>query len=196
VLGSYNGEIMRLALGRPNRISMFDWIATTFWMVFGRTGPRDVPSSQSALAQGALIYAVVSSLDAALVFRRPEATLFGVADLAYTALVVALGLRLRRRWHRLPQTLLAILGVGGWLTLPSILVNSWVVLTRTSDTPASVPIVLQCLLAAVLVLSIWSLGRILRDALDVDLYTGITVSMTYVLLEYGLLIAIPARLFT
>jgi hypothetical protein len=187
---------MRLAAACPNRISMLDWIATTFWMVFGRTGPRDVASSRAALAQGAWVYTCVSSVDAVLVFHRPAAMMFGLADLAYTSVVVAVGLSVRRRLHRLPQTLLAILGVGSWFTLPSILVNGWVMLTRAAETPAPVPIGLQSLLAGVLVLSIWAIGRILRDALDVDLYTGITVSMTYVLLEYGLLIAIPARLFT
>jgi hypothetical protein len=187
---------MRVARACPNRISMFSWIVTTFWMLLGRAGPRDLTCSQSVLVQAAVVYTLVSIADAALVFQRPTAILFGFADLGYTSAAIALCLGIRRRFHRLPQTLLAMLGVGSWLTLPSILTNGWIQLTQVADHPVTAPLGLQLLLAGVLASSILIVGRIFRDALDVDLFTGITVSMTYFLLNYCLLIAIPSRLFT
>jgi len=175
---------------------MLSWIVTTFGMLFGRAGPRDLVASQAVMVQAAAVYTLVSIGDAALVFHRPTAILFGIADLVYTSVAIATCLGIRRRLHRLPQTLLAMLGVGGWLTLPSILVNGWVVLTQIPDHPVTVPLGLQLLLASVLAASVLIVGRILRDALDVDLFTGMTVSMTYFLLDYCLLVAIPSKVFT
>ncbi len=169
------------------------WILTSYALLFGRATPRELPSSVRALVEAAVLYTAISTVDAALVFHNARAFGFGVADLAFTVLVTALCLWIRRRMHRLEQTVLAMLGVGIWLTLPSIVINWSVSLSAPTDSAARMPLVPELVLAAMLCWSILTVARIMRDALDLDFFTGMTVSMTYFLADYLCLVALPAR---
>jgi hypothetical protein len=174
---------------------MLTWIWTTFWIAFGRASPRALPSSYVALLEAAVLYVVISAVDAALVLPGVHPIGFGIADLVYTCMATTACLAVRSRMFRLPQTLLAMLGVGSWLTLPSLALNGIRGLAPALVPKTPAPIGIQLLLAGILVWSILAVGRILRDAMDVDFFTGMTVAVTYFLVDYVVLIALPSRLF-
>jgi len=171
------------------------WILISLRMLYGGASPRSLPASTAALLEAALLYAVISAVDAALATPGGHPVAFGVADLGFLALATTVILALRRRLHRWPQTLLALLGVGIWLTLPSIALNA--VWHSSTDGAAEhrAPLAIQLLLAGVLCGSIFVVARIFREALAVDLNAALAVALTYFLADYAVLVALPARIF-
>ncbi len=170
------------------------WFSSCWMLLFGRATPRVLPASNAALLQAAALYAVASMVDAALVFKDGRAVGFGFADLLFTAIATALILLVRRRLHRWPQTVLALLVVGFLLTLPSIAFNAVFGASVTAGAERHGPLVIELLLAGVLCWSIVIVARIMRAALDVDFVTGMAVSLTYFLTDYLVLVALPARI--
>jgi hypothetical protein len=170
------------------------WILISMRMLYGGASPRSLPASTAALLEAAALYAIVSVVDAALVVPGGHAIGLGLADLGFLTVATAGILATRRRLHRWRQTLLALLGVGIWLTLPSIVLNAVWSTSTEGDAAHHAPLAVQLLLAAVLCGSIGVVARIFRDALDVDLHTAVTVSLTYFLADYAVLVALPARI--
>jgi hypothetical protein len=170
------------------------WISTSGRLLFGRSRPKDLPASAGALVEAAILYGVASAFDAAGVMKGVSAGLFAVADLLFVSLATSLLLLMAGRPYRVSQTLLAMLGTGFWLTLPSIAVHG--AMTMSGTTERVPPLVLQLGLAGVLMWSVIVVARIFRDALDTDFRTGLTVSLTYFIADYLVLVALPQRVFS
>ena len=106
-------------------------------------------------------------------------------------LLVCLGLR--RRMHRLAQTLIAMLGCGAWLTLPSLAAHAAFGGRGPNGDSLPLPLTVEILLGAVLGWSILTVARILGAAMDVESRTGWTVALTFMLADYLVLLALPAE---
>jgi hypothetical protein len=170
------------------------WISTSWRLLFGRSRPKDLPPSAAALMEAAILYGFTSAVDAAGVMKGLPAGLFAVADLLFVSLATSGMLLIARRPYRISQTLLAMLGTGFWLTLPSIAVHG--AIGMSGATERAPPLALQLGFAGVLVWSVIVVARIFRDALDTDFRTGLAVSLAYFIAYYLVLVALPQRVFS
>jgi hypothetical protein len=161
-----------------------------FWdIVVFRRGPRDVPPSLALLATLAVLYAATSVVQARVMFAPVLALTCAIADLGLTCAVFAVALMVRGRRHRLVQTLSAVLGSGALLSLPLIALMS----ARSGVADADPRAFL--LSVALVPFEIWYLfvmGHIARLALEVTLFTGMAIAMTYAVLSYVLVEQLPA----
>jgi hypothetical protein len=165
-------------------------LVRVFWdIALFRRGPRDVPASWLLLAIVAALYVALSAVQSRLLFGPRLAIVRGLADLALTAAVFATALAVRRRGHRLLQTLSAMLGSGALLSLPMI---AMLVARRELADGGAVTLLLSLLSVPLLVWYLFVVGHIVRQALEVPLFTGMAVAMTYVVLGYLLIERLPA----
>ncbi len=169
------------------------WIVTTFKMVLGRAQPRDLQASPVFVLQAAALYLLVGIAEAAVVLHTEHSWVLGVVDLTYTVAATLMCLGLRHRLHRSAQTLVAMLGCGAWLTLPSLVAHVAFGGVGANGGPLPLPMIVEILLGAVLGWSILTVARILGAAMDVESRTGWTVALTFMLVDYLLLLALPAE---
>ncbi|HXQ31642.1 MAG TPA: hypothetical protein VN790_06725 [Steroidobacteraceae bacterium] len=161
-----------------------------FWdIALFRRGPRDVPASWLLLAIVAAVYAATSSLQSVLLFGPRLAVERGLADLALTAALFWTALALRRRGHRFLQTLTAMLGTGTLLSVPMI---TMLIVRRELTDAGAVALLLSVASVPLLVWYLFVVGHIVRHALEVPLFTGMAVAMTYIVLGYLLIEQLPA----
>jgi hypothetical protein len=153
-----------------------------FWdIALWRRGPRDVPASPGLLALAALAYAGTSAVESWLIDGEPLAIARALVDLAFTAATMWLCLAVRRRLHRLPQTLTAVLGTGTLLALPVIAVF---VVAAAVGPEGPVAAAVKLLLLPLLVWELAVLANIVRQALEAPLVAGVAVATTYYLVGY------------
>jgi len=161
-----------------------------FWdIALFRRGPRDVPASRLLLAVAAAGYVATSAVQSLLLFGPPLAVERGFADLALTVAVFWTALALRRRGYRFLQTLTAMLGTGTLLSLPMI---AMLIVRREVADAAAVALLLSVASVPLLVWYLFVVGHIVRHALEVPLFTGMAVAMTYIVLGYLLIEQLPA----
>jgi hypothetical protein len=154
-------------------------------IVLWRRGPQDLPASRLLLALSVAAYVAVSVAQLALFTESTANWLF------YTVLepLLLLGwtwlvLRILGRGARFLQTATAVFGANAMLGVAMYLPLQ-VLLTATGSGPAS------GLAQAVAWLQVIAFalvtGRILKVATDTNLFTGIMVALTYVVLVIMLL---------
>jgi hypothetical protein len=138
-----------------------------------RTGPQDLPATQSVITLSLLAYTATSIVLSVTTQSFGSAVLYGLADTLTLAVLTYTLLMVRRLPQRLTQTLSALAGTGvviGLFALPLVLIQN-------------VPPLL------LLLITVWSLtvtGHILRHALNVSLPMGILASMGYLLASLAL----------
>lgn len=156
-------------------------------IVLIRRGPRDLPSSWALLALLGALYLATSVLGAELAYGAGHAFVRGGLDLVLTVAVFWAALAFRDREHRLMQTLSALFGVGILLAVPDF---ALLLLIQGASKPAA--LLLQLLALALLLWNVVVVGHIVRAALDVKLFTGITVAMSYIVGSTLLFSYLPA----
>ncbi len=149
-------------------------------IVLWRRGPQDLPASRILLWLTAAAYVAVSIVQLSLLEEPAAAWLvFVVLDPVLLVAGVYLLLRLFGKTDRFLQTATAVLGTGVVLGLCMFLPVQW--LLKVADVPAEST---AAGLAALVMVAIFALvtGRILKLATESNLFTGITLSLTYFLL--------------
>jgi hypothetical protein len=149
-------------------------------IVLWRRGPQDLPASLLLLWLSAATYVVVAILQLGLLEEPPGAWLVFVAlDPILLAAGTWLLLKLFGKTERFLQTITAVYGTGTVLGLCLFLPVQWG-LTRLGVAADTTPAGLVAL-GMVVVFALVT-GRILKLATDSNLFTGITLSLTYFLL--------------
>jgi hypothetical protein len=160
-----------------------------FWdIALWRRSPRDLPASWSLLVAAALAYVLLSIVQSLVIFGPTLAVERGLADLALTALVFGGCLAVRRRGNRTLQTLTAVLATGAVISLPML---ALMLAAQALGTDGPLALAIQFGLLPLQVWLLLALGRIVRLALDTPLLTGMAVAMTYLVLNYLLLVELP-----
>jgi hypothetical protein len=149
-------------------------------IVLWRRGPQDLPASRMLLWLTAAAYVAVSILQLMLLEEPMAAWLvFVVLDPVLLAAGVYLLLKLFGKTDRFLQTATAVLGTGAVLGLAMFLPVQW--LLTLSGMPAESTAAGLIALGMVVIFALVT-GRILKLATDSNLFTGITLSLTYFLL--------------
>jgi hypothetical protein len=162
-----------------------------FWdIMLLRAQPRDVPASPAILVLAAVAYFATSVLQSRLLFGADLSLSRGVLDLGLTFVLFGGALAVRARSHRFTQTLTALLATGTMVSVPMI----GLIILR-AGLPEEHPLVIVLSLVSLPLLA-WYLvvvARIVRLALDVSMFTGMAVAMTYVLLGYLFVEQLPSQ---
>ncbi|MBS0395451.1 MAG: hypothetical protein JSR54_12550 [Proteobacteria bacterium] len=160
-------------------------ILRTLWdIALWRGGPRELPAAGPPLVVAAIAYGATSALQSWLAVGPEHAPERGLADLAFTVLVVWLCLAVGRRPHRLAQTLLAVLGTGSLLAVP---MTGVFLLARLLGHDDPLGAAVQLLGVPLIAWGLAVLAHIVRQALDAPLVVGVAVATTYYLVGYLLI---------
>ncbi len=149
-------------------------------IVLWRRGPQDLPESRLLLWLTAAAYVAVSIAQLTLLEEPAAAWLvFVVLDPVLLTAGVYLLLQLFGKTDRFLQTATAVLGTGVVLGLCMFLPVQWL-LTQAAVPPGSTAAGLIAL--GMVVIFALVTGRIVKLATDSNLFTGVTLSLTYFLL--------------
>jgi hypothetical protein len=149
-------------------------------IVLWQRGPQDLPASRVLLWLTAAAYVAVSILQLTLLEEPAAAWLvFVVLDPVLLTGGVYLLLKLFGKTDRFLQTATAVLGTGFVLGLVMFLPVQ--MLLTVTGVPADSTAAGLIALAMVVIFALVT-GRILKLATDSNLFTGITLSLTYFLL--------------
>ena len=148
-----------------------------------RRGPRDLAVSGPVLVAVMGLYALQSTVQLAIATHHDVAILDGIVELAVDCAILAALLAVGGRAHRLPQTLLAVLGTEVLLAPLTIALISGVVATTDGDI---LGIALRLAQIAVVVWNLLIVAHILRAAFDVSLAVGVLLSIGFAVLSYVL----------
>jgi hypothetical protein len=141
-----------------------------------RKGPQDLPASSTVCWFLALLYLGISFVQVHVFhYSLVVGVTRVIVDFAMQAAWVALLLGLFSRLQRFPQTFSAMLGVGVLLAALDLLVQSVLMLVG-ADRSLGVEWVLLHLVVVVLVV-----GRILMQALDRGLFTGMALVLAMII---------------
>ena len=161
----------------------------TFWEIaLWRRSPRDLPASPTLLVGVSGAYVLLSTVQSRVVFGPELAVERGVADLLLTAAVFGGCLAVRRRGNRVLQTLTAVLATGTVISLPML---ALMLAAQALGRDGPLALAVQFGLLPLQVWLVLVLGRIVRLALDAPLLTGMAVAMTYLVLNYLVLVELP-----
>jgi hypothetical protein len=149
-------------------------------IVLWRRGPQDLPASRLLLWLTAAAYVAVSVMQLTLL-EEPAAAwvVFVVLDPVLLTLGVYLLLKLFGKTDRFLQTATAVLGTGVVLGLGMFLPVQWL-LIEAGATPEST--VAGSVALGMVVIFALVTGRILKLSTETNLFTGVTLSLTYFLL--------------
>lgn len=148
-------------------------------IVLWRRGPQDLPASRLLLWLTAAAYVAVSIAQLMLLDEAPAVWIvYVIIDPALLAGCVYVLLKLFGKDARFLQTTTAVLGTGVVLGLALFLPVEWM-LSMARVPPDSTAAGLVSL-AMVMVFALVT-GRILKLATDSNLFTGITLALTYFL---------------
>jgi hypothetical protein len=149
-------------------------------IVLWRRGPQDLPASSLLLWLTAVAYVVVSMLQLQLTNEPATAWLmFVLIDPVLLVGGVYLLLRLFDKTERFLQTATAVLGTSVVLGLGLFLPVEW--LSRQARLAPETTTAGLIALGMVVVFALVT-GRVLKLATDSNLFTGVTLALTYVLL--------------
>ena len=159
---------------------MLQFLKVFLDIVLWRRSPQDLPASRLLLWLCAATYVAVSILQLALLDQPAGAWLvFVVLDPILLVAGTWLLLKLFGKTERFLQTASAVLGTGTVLGLCLFLPVQWG-LARLG-VPAESTVAGLIALGMVVVFALVT-GRILKLATDSNLFTGVTLSLTYFLL--------------
>jgi hypothetical protein len=148
-------------------------------IVLWRRGPQDLPASRTLLSLTAGAYVAVSIAQLAMLEEPPAAWIVYVfIDPVLLTGGVYLLLKLFGKVDRFLQTATAVLGTGVVLGLALFVPVEWIV-TTAGIAPEST-LAGMIALALVVVFALVT-GRILKLATDSNMFTGITLALTYFL---------------
>ncbi len=159
---------------------MLHFLKAFFDIVLWRRGPQDLPASTLLLWLTAAGYVAVSILQLLLTDEPGAAWLvFVLLDPVMLTTGVYLLLKLFGKSDRFLQTTTAVLGTSVVLGLSLFLPVQF--LSSQAGLPPESTIAGLIALAMIVIFSLVT-GRILKLATDSNLFTGVTISLTYVLL--------------
>jgi hypothetical protein len=149
-------------------------------IVLWRRGPQDLPASQLLLWLTAAAYVAVSIVQL-LLLEEPAAAwvVFVVLDPVLLTVGVYLLLKLFGKTDRFLQTATAVLGTGVVLGLGMFLPVQWLLVG--AGLPPESPVAGSVALGMVVIFALVT-GRILKLSTETNLFTGVTLSLTYFLL--------------
>jgi hypothetical protein len=149
-------------------------------IVLWRRGPQDLPASRLLLWLAAAAYVAVSIAQLALLDEPGAAWfVFVVVDPLLLTAGVYLLLKLFGKADRFLQTATAVLGTGVVLGLVMFLPVEWIV--TQAGLPAESTAAGLIALGMVMVFALVT-GRILKLATDTNMFTGVTLALTYFLM--------------
>jgi len=143
-----------------------------------RGSPRDLPATPRLLIVVSVLYVATSAIQSWLVDGPDRAILRALADLGLTAGYFALILAVGQRRHRLPQTLIALLGVTVLLA-PLLIGVNWLL-----ERYKAFELLLVVLSMSLLFWYLCIIGHIARSALDAPWFTGLVVALAYLFVSY------------
>ena len=159
-------------------------------IVLWRRGPQDLPASRLLFWLTAGAYVAVSIAQLAMLDEPPAAWLVYVfVDPVLLTGGVYLLLRLFGKADRFLQTATAVLGTGVVLGIALFVPVEWVI-TTTGISPEST--VAGMIALAMVVAFALVTGRILKLATDSNMFTGVTLALTYFLV-INLLLSMATR---
>ncbi len=156
-----------------------------------RRGPRDVPASLDVLVLVAMLYVGASAAQTYIVSRGKldfaDALYVGGVDLALTVATFAVTLAVTRRLYRFRQTVTAILGSLSLLALPMI---ALLLIGQQVDDSKPLAFLLALTSLPLVGWYVFVVAHVVRNALDAPLVTGMSVALTYAVLNYAVLQAL------
>ena len=159
-------------------------------IVLWRRGPQDLPASRLLFWLTAGAYVAVSIAQLAMLDEPPAAWIVYVfVDPVLLIGGVYLLLRLFGKADRFLQTATAVLGTGVVLGIALFVPVEWVI-TTTGISPEST--VAGMIALAMVVAFALVTGRILKLATDSNMFTGVTLALTYFLV-INLLLSMATR---
>lgn len=160
-------------------------------IVLWRRGPQDLPASTLLCVLVTVAYVAVSVIQLAMLHEVGRIWfVFVVLDPALLIGGTWLLLRLYRHPERFVQTATAVLGTGALLGLVVYLPLQWLLQVAGAG-PESTFAGLAAL--SLVVMFALVTGRILKLAMDSNLFTGVAISLTYFLLINLLLELLSGR---
>ncbi len=167
---------------------MMQMLSTPWLTIVGicrlRLGPQDLPASFSFMIFTLLIYTVVNGLISLVQNTSLEtAMLAGFAETILSILLTSSLLYITRHPSRIMQTMTAVASTGsviGLIAIPLIIWYQW----QIKEHIIGISFVL------LLALIVWSLmvhAHILRHALTVSFFTGLTIALIMSFLTYSIL---------
>jgi hypothetical protein len=147
-------------------------------IVLWRRGPQDLPSSGLLLLLTLLAYVIVSGVQVALMHETGVALLlFLVLDPLLLMGTVWFVLSVFGHKERFLQTATAVLGTSALLSAV-LSIPFQLMLSSQGEGPPTIATQLMAL--GLIVVFVLVTGRILKLALDSNLFTGIAIALTYV----------------
>ncbi|CAK0758885.1 conserved membrane hypothetical protein [Gammaproteobacteria bacterium] len=149
-----------------------------------QAGPQDVPSSRFLLQVSLLLYFLAGILVSLTNFPPLPSVGISVVDTFLLVSLVWITLRVWRFEHRIAQTLTAVLGALGLLTVVALPLNAWYAALEHADQNID-----QLPFLVMLGLLVWSLtvlSHILRHALDTSPTLATGLSLFYLVLSFTL----------
>jgi len=149
-----------------------------------QAGPQDVPSSRFLLWTSVVVYFVAGILVSLTNFPPLSAVGISIVDTFLLTSLVWVALRMRHFDNRIPQTLTAVLGSLGLLTIIALPLNAWyAALGQADQDPDQLPFLVM---VGLLVWSLTVLGHILRQALDTTPALATGLSLLYLISSFVL----------
>lgn len=159
---------------------MLQFLKVFLDIVLWRRGPQDLPASTVLLVLVTAAYVAVSVIQLAMLHEIGSVWfVFVVLDPALLIGGTWLLLRLYRHPERFVQTATAVLGTGALLGLVVYLPLQW--LLQVAGAGPESTFAGMAALALVVMFALVT-GRILKLAMESNLFTGVAISLTYFLL--------------
>lgn len=159
---------------------MLQFLKAFLDIVLWRRGPQDLPASTVLLVLVTAAYVAVSVIQLAMLHEIGSVWfVFVVLDPALLIGGTWLLLRLYRHPERFVQTATAVLGTGALLGLVVYLPLQW--LLQVAGAGPESTFAGMAALALVVMFALVT-GRILKLAMESNLFTGVAISLTYFLL--------------
>ncbi|CAK0763733.1 conserved membrane hypothetical protein [Gammaproteobacteria bacterium] len=149
-----------------------------------QAGPQDIPASRFLFQASLMLYFAAGVLASLSNFPPLSSVGISAVDTTLLALLVWIALRMRHFDNRVLQTLTAVLGALGLLTVISLPLDAWYAMLNPSDQESD-----QLPALVMLGLLVWSLavlGHILRHALDIVPAMAAGLSLLYLILSFVL----------
>ncbi len=149
-------------------------------IVLWRRGPQDLPNSWLLVILTLIAYELVNVVQLALMKGSgAQLLLYLVVDPLLLMGGLWLVMKLYGRPERYPQTISALLGCSA---LMALLISVPVELLAGPQLAKNPPAALQFVALALVVAFVLVVGRIIKLATDSNLFTGIAIALTYVVI--------------
>ncbi|MBI4696677.1 MAG: hypothetical protein HY749_21920 [Gammaproteobacteria bacterium] len=168
-------------------------LGRAFWGVCVlRTRPQDFPASRTLYL---LLLGLYTVLNLAVQTFGPSALEALLSSLLESALLVALTrwlLGMRGLGARATQTLIALLGAGVVMTPPALALRLWFLTLERAQTHSELA---NALWIAFFVWNLFVTAHVLRHALEVRLFVGFSIALSYVMILLTTVVALHQAAF-